>query len=125
MNFAPLIAKKSERFRELEAAIAAPDFYSNPQRAKELMREHTRLKSLLAMWDAYQKAQTELRENQELSKDGDAEMAQQSLGRLGTAPSSVATLVPAGAETSPLASPEVRSSLANTSLMAVPGAPTQ
>jgi peptide chain release factor 1 len=76
VDFAPLIAKKSERFRELDAAIAAPDFYSNPQRAKELMREHTRLKSLLATWETYQKAQTELRESRELAAGDDVEMAE-------------------------------------------------
>jgi peptide chain release factor 1 len=76
MDFASLIEKKSERFRELETAIASPDVYSNPQRAKELMREHTRLKGLLATWSTYQKAQTELHENQELAKGEDAEMAE-------------------------------------------------
>src|SRR5438132_6602702 len=76
MDFAPLIEKKKERFRELEAAIASPDFFQNPQRARELMREHTRLKELLATWEAHQKAQTELRENRELAKDGDVELAE-------------------------------------------------
>ncbi|MEA3186414.1 MAG: peptide chain release factor 1 [Chthoniobacter sp.] len=78
MDFTPLIARKNERFRELDAAISAPDFYANPQKAKEAMREHMRLKELLATWEDFQKAHAELAENQELAKGGDelAEMAQ-------------------------------------------------
>ncbi|SRR5581483_842674 len=84
MDFAQLITKKAERFRELEAAISAPDFYANPQNARELMREHTRLKELLATWEIFQKAQTELRENQELAKGDDelAEMAREEIPQL-------------------------------------------
>src|SRR5438067_1941006 len=78
MDFAPLIARKADRFRELDAAISAPDFFANPQKAREVMREHTRLKELLAAWEIFQKNQNELRENLELAKGGDelAEMAQ-------------------------------------------------
>ncbi len=85
MDFAPLIAKKEERFHELEAVISAPDFYANPQAAKEKMREHTRLKELLAAWKDFEKAQIELRESQELAKGEDAdfaEMAQAEIPRL-------------------------------------------
>jgi peptide chain release factor 1 len=76
MDFAPLVERKAERFRELEAAIAAPDFYSNPKKATEMMREHTRVKELLEQWEAYRKAQIELKENQELAKAPDAELAE-------------------------------------------------
>jgi peptide chain release factor 1 len=76
MDFAPLIEKKAAHFQELEAEIAAGNLFENPQKAREVMREHARLKQLLANWDALRKAQTELGENQELAKGGDAEMAE-------------------------------------------------
>src|SRR5580693_5939227 len=76
MDFAPLVEKKADRFRELEAAISSPDFYSNPKKATELMREHTRVKELLAAWETYRKSQVELRENEELAKASDPELAE-------------------------------------------------
>ncbi len=76
MDFAPLIAKKSERFRELEAAITAPGFYDNPQAARESMREHARLKELLAQWEMLAKARAELADSTELAKGTDPEMAE-------------------------------------------------
>ena len=48
MDFAPLIARKADRFRELEAEISAPNLYDDPRKARETLREHTRLKQLLA-----------------------------------------------------------------------------
>ena len=76
MDFAPLIAKKADRFRELEAEIASANLYDDPRRAREIMREHTRLKELLAHWEGLQKARHDLEENQELGKGEDAEMAE-------------------------------------------------
>jgi peptide chain release factor 1 len=76
MNFAPLIARKADRFRELEAEISAPNLYDDPRRARETLREHTRLKQLLADWELVQKLRTELSENQALTKGDDAEFAE-------------------------------------------------
>jgi len=76
VDFAPLVEKKADRFRELEAAIASPDFYSNPKKATEMMREHTRIKELLAEWETYRKASIELLESQELAKSSDPELAE-------------------------------------------------
>jgi len=76
VDFAPLVEKKADRFRELEAAIASPDFYANPKKATEMMREHTRVKELLAEWEACRKARIELKESQELARSPDAEMAE-------------------------------------------------
>ena len=75
MDFAPLVEKKADRFRELEAAISAPDFYSNPKKASTMMREHTRIKELLGQWEDYRKAQVELKESQELTRSTDRELA--------------------------------------------------
>ena len=76
MDFAPLIARKTDRFRELEAEISAPNLYDDPRRARETLREHTRLKELIAGWELIKKSRTELAENQELAKGDDAEMAE-------------------------------------------------
>jgi peptide chain release factor 1 len=76
MDFAPLVEKKADRFRELEAAISSPDFFSNPKKASEMMREHTRTRDLLTQWETCRKAQLELKESQELAKSPDAEMAE-------------------------------------------------
>jgi peptide chain release factor 1 len=76
MDFASLIEKKAERFRELEAAIGSGDLYSDPQRARDMMREHARLKELLAQWEDYRKAQIELQESQELANGTDRDLAE-------------------------------------------------
>jgi peptide chain release factor 1 len=76
MDFEPLIEKKSDRFRELEAEITAGNIFENPQRARDVMQEHARLKDLLAKWEQFQKTQTELADNQELAKGDDPEFAE-------------------------------------------------
>ncbi|MEI8234933.1 MAG: peptide chain release factor 1 [Verrucomicrobiota bacterium] len=76
MDFAPLIAKKTERFRELEAEITEGSIFGNPAHAREVMREHSQLKTLLAAWEAFGKTRTEIAENQELAKGEDAELAE-------------------------------------------------
>ena len=76
MDFEPLIKKKAERFRELEAEISSPAVFENPQKARELLREHARVKELLASHEEFEKARIELRENQALAKSDDAEMAE-------------------------------------------------
>ena len=84
MDFSSLIEKKEARFRELEAEIAGGNIFGNPQKARELMREHARLKELLATWDTFQKAQTQLAENRELALGDDelAEMAREEIPAL-------------------------------------------
>jgi peptide chain release factor 1 len=76
MDFAPLIEQKRKRFEELEAQISAGSLFDNPKTAKEVMREHSRLKSLFDDWEALEKAGRELNENRELAAEPDAEMAE-------------------------------------------------
>src|SRR3954462_10410515 len=78
MDFASLISRKTDRFRELDADISAGSIFNDPRRARELLREHTRLKVLLRDWELLAKARTELAENHEMAKGSDelAEMAQ-------------------------------------------------
>lgn len=86
MDFAPLIARKRARFEELESQIASGEAYADPRKARDLMREHTRLKELMTNWQALAKTRTELAENSELAKGNDelAEMAQAELPGLET-----------------------------------------
>ena len=74
MDFAPLLDRKVERFRELEAEISSGNLYDDPRKARELLREHTRLKELLANWQALKKARVELAENEALAKGEDKEL---------------------------------------------------
>jgi peptide chain release factor 1 len=78
MDFAQLVSRKTDRFRELDAEVSAGSIYDDPRRAREILREHMRLKELLGDWDELQKARAELAENQEMAKATDelAEMAQ-------------------------------------------------
>jgi peptide chain release factor 1 len=84
MDFGPLILKKAERFRELEAEIASGNLYNDPARAKDLLREHTRLKELMATWEELQKTQRELVENREMASGSDREMAEMALAEIPT-----------------------------------------
>ncbi len=76
MDFSPLIARKADRFRELEAEIASANLYEDPRKARETLREHTRLKELLSNWEQLKKARTDLADNQELAKGDDKELAE-------------------------------------------------
>ena len=76
MDFAPLIARKADRLRELEAEISSPNLYDDPRKAREILREHTRLKELLAQWELLKKSRTELADNLEMAKGDDAELAE-------------------------------------------------
>lgn len=81
MDFSSLIARKADRFRELEAELAAGNLYDDPRKARELLREHTRLKELLGQWDLLRKTRTEFADNQELAK-GDDELAEMAAAEL-------------------------------------------
>lgn len=85
MDFGPLIEKKQERFDELEKLVGAGDLYDDPKRARELLREHTRLKELLSLWQQLCRTRTELEESSKLASGTDtdlAEMAQADLPEL-------------------------------------------
>ncbi len=76
MDFSQLIARKTDRFRELDAIVSSAGLYDDPKKARETLREHTRLKELLAQWDALHKAERDLAENRDLAKGDDAEFAE-------------------------------------------------
>jgi peptide chain release factor 1 len=76
MDFAPLVEQKRRRFQELESEIAAPSLFENPKRAREVMREHSQIKRLLADWASLEKAEKELEENRQLAGSSEADLAE-------------------------------------------------
>src|SRR5690242_1297435 len=87
MELRPHIEKFRSRFAEVESRLSAPDAFENPQKARELSREYSRLKDLVAIGSAYLKVVTELADNRSLLESGDAEMvalAKEEIARLET-----------------------------------------
>lgn len=84
MDFTQLVERKKERFRELDSQIAAPDLYDDPKRAREILREHTKLQELLKLWSDLEQVQRQLVENRDMAKGEDelAEMARMELPEL-------------------------------------------
>ena len=76
MDYSVLIDKKRRRFQELEEEISGGLIFDNAGRARDILREHARLKELVELWDAYQKTDQELEESQRLAVSEDAEMAE-------------------------------------------------
>src|SRR6188768_1280440 len=76
MDLQSLIARKRERFAELEREIADPALFENRKRASEIMREHSSVKQMLALWQDFESTRRQLEENRELAAGADAEMAQ-------------------------------------------------
>jgi peptide chain release factor 1 len=76
MDFAPLIDQKRGRFRELEEQVASASLFENPRRAREILREHSALKSLLEDWASLEKSIRELEENRGMAAGSDAELAE-------------------------------------------------
>ena len=76
MDFRPIIARKRERFRELDDAIADPALFNDPTRARATMREHAQLKLLLESWEARERSAIQRAESAELvHNETDAELA--------------------------------------------------
>ncbi len=76
LDFTPLIAKRRVRFDELETAITDPTLFDDAKKAREVLREHARLKELLTTWDELESARKQLVENEEFASGSDAEMAE-------------------------------------------------
>ena len=76
MDFRPIIARKRERFRELDDAIADPALFNDPVRARGTMREHAQLKLLLESWDVRERTAVQRAESADLAhNETDAELA--------------------------------------------------
>ncbi len=76
MDLALLIAKKRERLAELETLIGSDGLFDDPAKAREVMREHARLKELAAAHDEADRLRAQLRENEEFTAGPDPEMAE-------------------------------------------------
>jgi peptide chain release factor 1 len=76
MDFSALVARKQERFSELDALVASPDLFNDPKLAQEVLREHARTKALLDKWATFEKTRREIGENEEMASGSDPEMAE-------------------------------------------------
>jgi peptide chain release factor 1 len=76
MDFSALIEKKRRRFEELEGEIGGGLLFENAARAREILREHARLKELMAVWKDFEKTERELEESRALAVGDDSEMAE-------------------------------------------------
>jgi peptide chain release factor 1 len=76
MDFSGLIALKHRRFEELEALVGSADLYTDPEKARSILREHARLKEVIEAWKALGAARAELEATRELIASGDDELAQ-------------------------------------------------
>ena len=70
MNLAPHIDRSRKRFDELEDAIASPDLYADSVRAQQILKEHARLKNLLALHESVLRLEKNIAENQALVAEG-------------------------------------------------------
>ena len=76
LDFAPLIAKRRQRFEELETVITDPSLFDDAKKAREVLKEHARVKELISTWDQLENYRKQLLENEELAAGNDAEMAE-------------------------------------------------
>ena len=76
MDLAPLIAKKRGRLAELDGLLHSDNLFADPAKARDVMREHARLKELATADDEASRLRVHLRENEELAAGADAEMAE-------------------------------------------------
>ena len=76
VDYSQLIAKRKDRFRELEEAVANPNLYDDPKRARSILSEHRKLQQTLELWENLTTTETQLAENQELARSDDPEMAE-------------------------------------------------
>ena len=76
VDYSSLIAKRRERFSELEEAVGDPDLFADQKRATAILKEHRQLKAAIDLWDEKAETEKQLEENQELAKTDDAEIAE-------------------------------------------------
>jgi peptide chain release factor 1 len=75
VDYSSLIAKRRDRFSELEDAVGDPELFADPKRATDILREHRKLKQTLDLWEKIADAKRQLADNQELAKSDDPEFA--------------------------------------------------
>lgn len=75
MDYSPIIEKNRARLNELEGLMGSPDFYEDNKRAGDFLREHRNLQKLTRSWDEYVQVEQQIKDNEDLMKSGDAELA--------------------------------------------------
>lgn len=75
VDYSSLIAKKRDRFSELEEAVGDPDLFVDPKRATAILREHRKLRQTLDLWASLEDARRQLADSQDLVKSDDAEIS--------------------------------------------------
>ena len=76
MDYQRLIDARRTRFAELDEAAGDPALYDDPDRARDLLREHRQIQQTLELWDKLTDQRRQLTENQELAKTDDPEIAE-------------------------------------------------
>ncbi|MFU8894460.1 MAG: peptide chain release factor 1 [Luteolibacter sp.] len=76
MDYQRLIDSRRARFAELDEATGDPALFEDPQRARDLLREHRQLQHTLDLWEKLSDQRRQLAENQELAKTDDPEIAE-------------------------------------------------
>ena len=76
MDFAKLIEQKKRRFQELEAQVTSGSLFANPKQARDIMREHARVRQLLDTWEQLERSQKQLADNRAIAMAGDPELAE-------------------------------------------------
>ena len=76
LDFTSLIQQRRERFATLEIAVTSPDLFNDAKKAREVLREHARIKELLTTVDQLETSRRHLAENEELARGADLEMAE-------------------------------------------------
>jgi peptide chain release factor 1 len=60
----------------LETQVSSGSLFANPKQAKEIMREHARLRQLLDTWERLERSHKQLADNRALAVAGDPELAE-------------------------------------------------
>ncbi|MCS7049878.1 MAG: peptide chain release factor 1, partial [Verrucomicrobiae bacterium] len=76
MDYATIIEKVRQRVAALETELANPAVFSDQRRAGELARELQRLLQVLTDFEAWQTAQQQLHETEQLARHTDADLAE-------------------------------------------------
>jgi len=73
MDTLPDIGPFRRRLEEIDASMAAPDFFADQRRAATLSREHQSLTRLIETYDAYEEARKRLADNRAMADDASVE----------------------------------------------------
>lgn len=92
VDYSSLIARRRERFSELEDAVGDPDLFSDPKRATEILREHRRLQQTLGLWEKLEDCKRQFADNQELAKSDDPVFSAMAAEEIPALEASIATL---------------------------------